>query len=113
MPVVADRQACSPSLRVLDVWLVAQVEEHALWLGQRWLRLVDSAHNSVEFYVPLPLVVDNLLGRHVAMQRVAEQVLEKVEVVDQLSMELLACMIRWLHVDVTQTLCLIVDVSLR
>ena len=54
----------------------------------------DSAHNSVEFYVPLPLVVDNPLGRRVAMQRVAEQVLEKLEVVSQLSMELPACMVR-------------------
>ncbi len=113
MPVVADRHACSPSLRVLDVWLVAQVEEHAVWLRQRWLRLVDSAHNSVEFYVPLPLIVDNPPGRRVAMQRVVEQVLEKVEVVGQLSMELLAYMVRWLYVDVTQTPCLIVDVSLR
>ncbi len=34
------------------------------------------------------------------MQRVAEQVLEKVEVVGQLFMEFLACMVRWLHVDV-------------
>ncbi len=113
MPVVVDQHACRPSLRVLDVWLVAQVEERAVWLGQQWLRLVDSAHNSVEFYVPLPLVVDNPLGRYVAMQRVAEQVLEKVEVVGQLSMELLACMVRWLHVDVTQTLCPSVDVPLR
>ncbi len=109
MPVVADRHACSPSLRVLDVWLVAQVVEHAVWLGQRWLRLVDSAHNSVEFYVLLPLIVDNPLGRRVAMQRVVEQ----VEVVGQLSMELLAYMVRWLYVDVTQTPCPIVDVSLR
>ncbi len=114
MPVVADRHACSPILRVLDVWLVAQVEEHAVWLGQQqWLRLVDSAHNSVEFYVPLPLIVDNLLGRRVEMQRVVGQVLEKVEVVGQLSMELLACMVRWSHVDVTQTPSPIVDVSLR
>ncbi len=94
MPVLADRHACSLSLCVLDVWLVAQVHEHAVWLGQLWLRLVDSAHNSVEFYVPLPLVVDNPLGRRVAMQRVVEQVLEKVKVVGQLSMELLACMVR-------------------
>ena len=94
MPAVADRHACSPSLRVLGVWLVAQVDELAVWLGQLWLRLVDSAHNSVEFYVPLPLVVDNPLGRRVAMQRVAEQVLEKVEVVSQLSIELPACMVR-------------------
>ncbi len=93
MPVVAGQHACSPSLRVLDVWLVAQVEEHAVWLEQRWLRLVDSAHNYVEFYVPLPLIVDNPLGRRVAMQRVVEQVPEKVEVVDQLSTELLACMV--------------------
>ena len=82
MPVVVDQHACSPSLRVLDVWLVAQVEERAVWLGQHWLRLVDWAHNSVEFYVPLPLIVDNSLGRRVAMQRVVEQVLEKVEVID-------------------------------
>ena len=95
VPVVADRQACSPSLRVLDVWLVAQVKERAVRLGQRCVHLVDSAHNSVESYVPLPLVVDNLLGRRVAMQRVAEQVLERVEVVSQLSMvELPACMVR-------------------
>jgi hypothetical protein len=78
----------------LGVWLVARVDELAVWLGQLWLRLVDSAHNSVEFYVPLPLVVDNPRGRRVAMQRVAEQVLEKVEVVSQLSMELLVCMDR-------------------
>ncbi len=65
-----------------------------MWLGQQWLRLVGSAHNSVEFYVPLPSVFDSLLGRHVALQRMAEQVLEKVEVVGQLSMELLACMVR-------------------
>ena len=64
---------------------------------------MDSARNSVESFVQLPLVVDNPLGRRVAMQRVVEQVLEKVEVVGQLSMELLACMVRWLHVDVTQT----------
>ncbi len=111
MPVVVDQHACSPSLRVLDVWLVAQVKERAVWLGQHWLRLW--AHNSVEFYAPLPLIVDNPLGRRVAMQRVAEQVLEKVEVVDQLFMELLACMFRWLHVDVTQILSPIVDVPLR
>ena len=92
VPAVADRHACSPSLRVLGVWLVARVDELAVWLGQLWLRLVDSAHNSVEFYVPLPLVVDNPRGRRVAMQRVAKQVLEKVEVVSQLSMELLVCM---------------------
>ncbi len=113
MPVVVDQDACSPSLRVSDVRLVAQVEERAVWLGQHWLHLVDWAHNSVEFHVPLPLIVDNPLGRRVAMQRVVEQVLEKVEVVDQLSMELLACMVRWLHVDVTQTFCPIVDVPLR
>ncbi len=94
MPTVADRHACSPSLRVLGVWLVAQVDGLAVWLGQLWLRLVDSAHNSEEFYVPLPLVVDNPRGRRVAMHRVAEQVLEKVEVVSQLSMELLVCMDR-------------------
>ena len=94
MPAVADRHACSPSLRVLGVWLVERADELAVWLGQLWLRLADSAHNSVEFYVPLPLVVDNSLGRRVAMQRVAEQVLEKAEVVSQLSMELPACMVR-------------------
>ncbi len=54
--------------------------------------------------MPLPLVVDNPLGRHVAMQRVAERVLEKVEAVSQLSMELLACMARGFDVDVTQIL---------
>ncbi len=59
---------------MLGVWLVAQVDEHTVWLGQLWLRLVDSARNSVESYVPLPLVVDNPLGRHVVMRRVAEQV---------------------------------------
>ncbi len=60
------------------MWLVERADELVTWLGQLWLRLADSAHNSVEFYVPLPLVVDNPLGRRVAMQRVAEQVLEKV-----------------------------------
>jgi hypothetical protein len=79
---------------VLGVWLVERADELAVWLGQLWLRLADSAHNYVEFYVPLPLVVDNPLGRRVAMQRVAEQVLEKVEVISQLSMELPACMVR-------------------
>jgi hypothetical protein len=113
VPVVVDQHACSPSLRVLDVWLVAQVEEHAVWLGQQRLRLVDSAHNSVEFYVPLPLIVDNSLGHHVAMPRVVEQVLKKVKVVGQLSMELPAFMVRWLHGYVTQTFCPVVDVSLR
>ncbi len=54
VPMVVGQHACSPSLRVLDVWLVAQVEERAVWLGQQWLRLVDSAHNSGESYVPLP-----------------------------------------------------------
>ncbi len=53
MPAVVGQHACSPSLRELDVWLVAQVEERSVWLGQQWLRLVDSAHNSEEFYVPL------------------------------------------------------------
>ena len=76
---------------MLGVWLVERADELAVWLGQLWLHLADSVHNFVEFYVPLPLVVDNPLGRRVAMQRVAEQVLEKVEVVSQLSMELLAC----------------------
>jgi hypothetical protein len=94
VPVVIGQHACSPSLHVLDVWLVAQVERRAVGLGQQWVLLVDSAHNSVEFYVPLPLVIDNPLGRHVAMQRAVEQVLEKVEVVSQLSMELPACMVR-------------------
>ncbi len=94
VPAVAGRHACSPSLRVLGVWLVAQVDKLAVWLGQLWLRLVDSAHNSVKSYVPLPLVVDNPRGRRVPMQRVVEQVLEKVEVVSQLSMELLVCMDR-------------------
>ncbi len=67
VPAVAHRHACSPSLRVLGVWPVAQVDELAVWLGQLWLRLVDSARNSVESYMPLPLVVGNLLGRRVAM----------------------------------------------
>ncbi len=84
-----------------------------MWLGQQRLCLVGSAHNSVEFYVPLPSIVDSLLGRHVALQWVAEQVLEKVEVVGQLSMELLVCMVRWLHVDVTQTPFPVDGVSLR
>ncbi len=90
---VADRHACSPSLRVLGVWLVERADELAVWLGQLWLRLADSAHNSVGFYVPLPSVVDNQLDRRVAMQRLAEQVFEQVEVVSQLSMELQACMV--------------------
>ncbi len=94
MPAVVDRHVCSPSLRVLGVWLVEWADELAVWLEQLWLRLADSAHNSVESYVPLPLVVDNLIGRRVAMQRVAEQVLERVEVVSQPSMELPACMVR-------------------
>ncbi len=94
VPAVVDRHACSPSLRVLGVRLVERVDELAVWLGQLWLRLADSAHISVEFYVLLPLVVDNSLGHRVAMQRVAEQVLEQVEVVSQLSMELPACMVR-------------------
>ncbi len=47
------------------------------------------------------------------MQRAAEQVLEKAEVVSQLSMELLACMARGFDVDVTQSLCPSVDVPLR
>ncbi len=113
MPMVVGQHACSPSLRELDVWLVVEVVERAVLLVQQWLHVVDLAHNFGEFYVPLPLVVDNSLARHVVMQRVAEQVLEKVEVVGQLSMELLACMVRWLHVDVTQTLFPTVDVPLR
>ncbi len=47
------------------------------------------------------------------MQRAAEQVLEKVEAVSQLSMVLLACMARGSDVDVTQTLSPRIDVSLR
>jgi hypothetical protein len=97
--MVVGQHACSPSLREPDVWLVAEVVEHAVLLVQQWLHVVDMAHNFGEFYVPLPLVVDNPLGRHVAMQRVAEQELEKVEVVGQLSMALLACMVRWSRVE--------------
>ncbi len=88
MPMVVDQHACSPSSRELDIWLAAEVEERAVLLVQQW-----KVHDSEDGHVPMPLVGDNLLGRHVAMQRVAEQVLEKVEVVSQLSMELLACMV--------------------
>ena len=91
MRAVADRHACSPNSRVLGVWLVERADKLAVWLGQLWLRLADSAHSSVVCYVPVPSVVGNQLCRRVAMQRVAELVLEKVEVVSQLSMELLAC----------------------
>ncbi len=79
---------------MLGVWLAERADELAVWLGQLWLRLADSVHNSVGFYVPLPLVVNNRLCHRVAMQRVAELVLEKAEVVGPLSMELLACMVR-------------------
>ncbi len=113
MPMVVDQHACSPSSRELGAWLVAKVGEHAVLLVQQWLHVVDLAHNFGEFYVPLPLVVDNPLGHHVAMRRVAEQVLKKVEVVGQLSMAVLACMVRWLHIDVTQTPFPIDGVSLR
>jgi hypothetical protein len=54
VPMVVGQHACSISLLELDVWLVALVEERAAWLVQQWLRLVESAHNSGEFYVPLP-----------------------------------------------------------
>ncbi len=39
---VADRHACSPSSRVLGVWLVEWADELAVWLGQLWLHLADS-----------------------------------------------------------------------
>ncbi len=58
MPMVVGQHACSLSLLELDVWIAAKVEEHAVWLVQQWLHLVESAHNSGEFYVPMPLVVD-------------------------------------------------------
>ena len=93
MRAVADRHACSPSSRVLGVWLVERADELAVWLGQLRLRLAGLVHSSVGFYVPLPSVVGNRLCRHVAMQRVAELVLERVEVVSRLSMEPLACMV--------------------
>ncbi len=54
VPMVADQHACSLSLLELDVWLVAEAEERAAWLVQQWLHLVEPAHNSGEFYVPLP-----------------------------------------------------------
>ena len=91
MRAVADRHACSPNSRVLGVWLVERADKLAVWLEQLWLHLADSAHSSVGFYVPLPLVVGNPLGHRVETQWAAELVLEKVEVVSQLSMELLAC----------------------
>ncbi len=77
MRAVADQHACSPSSRVLGVWLVERADELAVWLGQLWL----------------PLVVGNPLGHRVETQWAAGLVLEKVEVVSQLSMELLACMV--------------------
>jgi hypothetical protein len=52
--MVVGQHACSLSLLELDVWVAAQVEERAAWLVQLWLRLVESTHNSGEFYVPLP-----------------------------------------------------------
>ncbi len=54
VPMVVGQHACSLSLLELDVWLAAQVEERAAWLIQQWLRLVESEHNSGEFYVPMP-----------------------------------------------------------
>ncbi len=72
MLAVADQHSCSPSLHVLGVWLVERADELAVWLGQLWLRLADLAHSSVGFYVPLPSVVGNQLGRRVVMPRVAE-----------------------------------------
>ncbi len=78
---------------MLGVWLVERADELAVWLGQLWLRLADSVHNSVGYYVPLPLVVGDPLGHRIDTQEAAELVLEKVEVVSQLSMELLACMV--------------------
>ena len=54
VPMVVGQHACSLSLLELDVWVAAQVEERAAWLVQLWLRLVESTHNSGEFYVPLP-----------------------------------------------------------
>ncbi len=92
MRAVTDQHACSPSSRVLGVWLVGRADELAVWLGQLWLHLADSVHNFVESYVPLPLAVGNPLGHRVETQWAAELVLEKVEVVSQLSMEPLACM---------------------
>jgi hypothetical protein len=52
--MVVGQRAYSLSLLELDVWLVAEVKERAVWLVQQWLHLVESAHNSKEFYVPLP-----------------------------------------------------------
>jgi hypothetical protein len=75
----------------LGVLLVERADKLAVWLEQLWLHLADSAHSSVGFYVPLPLVVGNPLGHRVETQWAAELVLETVEVVSQLSMELLAC----------------------
>jgi hypothetical protein len=54
VPMVVGQHACSLSLLELDVWLATEKEERAAWLVQQWLRVVDSAHNSGEFYVPLP-----------------------------------------------------------
>ncbi len=93
MRVVADRHACSPNSLVLGVWLVERADELAVRLGQLWLHLADSVHNFVEFYVSMPLVVGNPLRHRVETQWAAELVLEKVEVVSQLSMELLTCMV--------------------
>jgi hypothetical protein len=76
---------------VLGVLLVERADKLAVWLGQLWLRLADSAHSSVVCYVPVPSVFGNPLGHRVETQWAAELVLEKVEVVSQLSMELLAC----------------------
>ncbi len=52
--MVVGQHACSLSLLELDVWLAAEEEERAAWLVQQWLHFVDSAHNTGEFYVPMP-----------------------------------------------------------
>ncbi len=49
MPEVVGQHTCSPSLRELDVWLVAQVEERAVLLVQQW-----QVHNSGDCHVPMP-----------------------------------------------------------
>ncbi len=104
--MVVDQRAYSPSLLELDVWRVAEAEEQFATLALNEVQcLLESAHNSGEFYVPLSLVVVNLLGWHVAMQRPAVQVLEQVKVVIQLSMGPRFCMVRCVDVDATRNLC--------